>query len=87
MILITIILSYFTLVFGELVPKRLAMKKSEQLALGMSGLISAISKFFAPLVWLLTVSVNGVLRLLHVDPEGDEEEVSGGNPDDGGCRQ
>ena len=67
-ILITIILSYFTLVFGELVPKRLA--------LGMSGLISAISKFFAPLVWLLTVSVNGVLRLLHVDPEGDEEEVS-----------
>ena len=75
-ILITIILSYFTLVFGELVPKRLAMKKSEQLALGMSGLISAISKFFAPLVWLLTVSVNGVLRLLHVDPEGDEEEVS-----------
>lgn len=75
-ILITIILSYFTLVFGELVPKRLAMKKSEQLALGMSGLITTISKFFAPLVWLLTVSVNGVLRLLHVDPDGDEEEVS-----------
>lgn len=75
-IVITIILSYFTLVFGELVPKRLAMKKSEELALGMSGLISAISRFFAPLVWLLTVSVNGVLRLLGIDPNSDEEEVS-----------
>ena len=51
-ILITIILSYFTLIFGELVPKRLAMKKPEQLSLAMSGLISTISKFFAPLVWL-----------------------------------
>ena len=70
-ILITIILSYFTLVFGELVPKRLAMKKSEQLALGMSGLITTISKFFAPLVWLLTVSVNGVLRLVQVSPDGE----------------
>ena len=75
-ILITIILSYFTLIFGELVPKRLAMKKPEQLSLAMSGLISTISKFFAPLVWLLTVSVNGVLRLLHIDPEGNEDEVS-----------
>ena len=75
-ILITIILSYFTLIFGELVPKRLAMKKPEQLSLAMSGLISTISKFFAPLVWLLTVSVNGVLRLLHIDPDGNEDEVS-----------
>ena len=57
-------------------PKRLAMKKPEQLSLAMSGLISTISKFFAPLVWLLTVSVNGVLRLLHIDPEGNEDEVS-----------
>ncbi len=75
-ILITIILSYFTLVFGELVPKRLAMKKTEQLALGMSGMINVISKIFAPLVWLLTASVNGVLRLLGVDPDHNEDEVS-----------
>ncbi|MEG0180208.1 MAG: CNNM domain-containing protein, partial [Oscillospiraceae bacterium] len=62
-IVITLILSYFTLVFGELVPKRIAMKKAEALALGMSGLITAISKLFAPLVWLLTASTNGMLRL------------------------
>lgn len=75
-ILITIILSYFTLVFGELVPKQVAMRKAEPLALGMSGLISAIAKVFAPLVWTLTASTNGVLRLLRIDPNAQEEEVS-----------
>ncbi len=62
-ILITIILSYFTLVFGELVPKRLAMKKAEKLALGMAGMLYVGIKDFAPLVGLLTVSTNGILRL------------------------
>lgn len=62
-ILITLILSYFTLVFGELVPKRIAMKKAEALALGMSAMISFISKLFAPIVWALTASTNGILRL------------------------
>ncbi|MEG2010296.1 MAG: CNNM domain-containing protein, partial [Oscillospiraceae bacterium] len=75
-IVITLILSYFTLVFGELVPKRIAMKKAEALALGMSGLITAISKLFAPLVWLLTASTNGMLRLFGIDPNAEDEEVS-----------
>ena len=75
-ILITIVLSYFTLVFGELVPKQVAMRKAEKLALGMSGLISFISKFCAPLVWLLTISTNGVLRLMGIDPNAVPEEVS-----------
>jgi len=75
-IFITIVLSYFTLVFGELVPKQVAMRKSEALALGMSGLISGISKVFAPLVSLLTVSTNGVLRLMGIDPNAEEENVS-----------
>lgn len=61
-VLITIILSYFTLIFGELVPKRLAMRKAEALALGMSPLVSAIAKLFAPIVWLLTASTNGGRR-------------------------
>ncbi len=74
-IIITIVLSYFTLVFGELVPKQVAMRKAEKLALGMSGLISAISKFCAPLVWLLTVSTNGVLRLMGIDPNAVPDEV------------
>ena len=75
-VIITLILSYFTLIFGELVPKRLAMRKAESLALGISGLISAIAKLFAPLVWFLTVSTNAVLRLLSIDPNAEEETVS-----------
>ncbi len=75
-VVITIILSYFTLVFGELVPKRIAMKKAESLALGMSSLIASISRLFAPIVWLLTVSTNGMLRLLGIDPNEDAEQVS-----------
>ena len=75
-VIITLILSYFTLVFGELVPKRVAMKKAESLALGISGLISFISKLFAPVVWLLTASTNGMLRLFGIDPNEHEEAVS-----------
>ena len=75
-VVITLVLSYFTLVFGELVPKRLAMKKAESLALGMSSFITVISHLFAPVVWFLTVSTNGVLRLFGVDPNAEDEEVS-----------
>ena len=75
-ILITLILSFFTLVLGELVPKRVAMRKAESLALGISGLVYGISKIFAPLVWLLTASTNGLLRLFRIDPNADENDVS-----------
>lgn len=75
-VVITLILSYFTLVLGELVPKRVAMKRSEQLALGISGLISGISTVFKPIVWFLTVSTNAVLRLMGIDPNEIDEEVS-----------
>lgn len=72
-LVITLILTYFSLVFGELVPKRIAMKKTEKLALGMSGLLYGVSVAFAPLVWLLTASTNLVLRLMGINPN--EEEV------------
>lgn len=75
-IFITIVLSYFTLVFGELVPKQIAMRKAEPLALAMSGMISGIAKIFAPLVNMLTMSTNGILRMLGIDPNGDTENVS-----------
>lgn len=75
-IIITLILSYFTLVFGELVPKRFAMKNAEKLALFLSGLLYLIAKLFAPLVWLLTASTNGVLRLLGIDPNSEDENVT-----------
>ena len=75
-IIITIILSYFTLIFGELVPKRIAMKKAESMALGISGTVSFISKLFAPIVWLLTVSTNALLRLFGIDPNSEDDEVT-----------
>ena len=75
-ILITLILAYFNLVFGELVPKRIAMKNPEGLSLRLSNMLYAVSKVFAPLVFLLTVSTNGVLRLMGIDPEEHEEQVS-----------
>ena len=75
-VLITLILSYFTLIFGELVPKRIAMKKSEQLALAISGLVSGISTLFKPIVWFLSLSTNAVLRLFGIDPTEADDEVS-----------
>jgi len=75
-ILITLILSYFTLILGELVPKRLAMRNAEKLALGMSGIIYFVSKVFSPIVSLLTVSTNCILRLLGIDPLAAEEAVT-----------
>lgn len=75
-VLITLILSYFTLVLGELVPKRVAMKKAESLALLMASMISFISRLFAPVVWLLTASTNFMLRLFGIDPNEEEEAAS-----------
>ena len=74
-ILITIILSYFSLIFGELVPKRLAMRNSEKIAFGTIGIIRAISIITAPFVKLLTASTNGVSKLFGISGT-DEETVT-----------
>ena len=75
-IVITLVLSYFTLIFGELVPKRIAMKKSEELAMSISGLVNGISVIFKPLVSFLSISTNFVLKLCGIDPTEAEEPVS-----------
>lgn len=75
-ILITLILSYFTLVLGELVPKRIAMRHKEKLAGSVCGIITVLSKILKPIIWFLTVSTNGVLRLFGIDPKEKEEAVS-----------
>lgn len=72
-IIITLILSYFTLVFGELVPKRIAMKYSEKLAFISIGIIRTISIVTLPFVKLLTFSTNIVSKLFGVTGEEDEE--------------
>ncbi len=75
-IVITIILSFFTLVLGELVPKRVAMRNPEKLARKVCGIISGLSKAMTPVVWFLSVSTNGVLRLFGINPHEASEDVS-----------
>ncbi len=75
-VVITLILSFFTLVLGELVPKRVAMRNKEKLAELFCGLISFLAAALRPIIWLLTVSTNGVLRILGIDPNEKEESVS-----------
>ncbi len=75
-IFITLVLSYITLIFGELVPKRIAMQDPEKVGLAMSGLIYVVAKIFAPLVWLLTVSTNFVLKIFGISPENKDEKVT-----------
>ena len=74
-VLITIILSYFTLVFGELVPKRIAMKNYEKIAYGSIGIIRTISIITAPFVRFLTFSTNVISKLFGVSAQ-DEEVVT-----------
>lgn len=75
-IIITIILSYFTLVFGELVPKRIALQKSYEFAKVACGVIRVMATVLRPVIWLLSISVNGVLRLLRLKVEAEEENVT-----------
>ena len=74
-VLITIILSYFSLVFGELVPKRLAMRNSEKIAFGTIGVVRTIAIITAPFVKLLTASTNGISKLFGITGT-DEETVT-----------
>lgn len=73
---ITLVLSFFSIVFGELVPKRVAMKNADKSALGLSGLLYFVSRAFAPFVWVLTKATNGVLRLLGIDPNAQDDAVT-----------
>lgn len=73
---ITLILSYITLIWGELVPKRIAMQHAERIGLFLSSSIYIIAKIFSPIVWFLTVSTNISLRLLGINPEEKNENVT-----------
>lgn len=75
-IIITIILSYFTLVFGELVPKQLALQKAELIANLAVTPLTWLFKITLPIVKILTVSTNSIVRLFGVDPNAQNEEAS-----------
>ncbi|MDL2211345.1 hemolysin family protein [Erysipelotrichaceae bacterium OttesenSCG-928-M19] len=75
-IIITLILSYFTLVFGELVPKRIALQKPETIALNSIYIITFVSKISAFFVKILSMSTNFFMRLLKIDTNKVEEQVT-----------
>ena len=74
-VIVTLILSYFSLVLGELVPKRIAQNNAEKLAFRSSSVVRTFGTIMKPFVRFLTISTNAVLRLLHIDPEVKEEEI------------
>ncbi len=76
LVLITLLLAFFNIVFGELVPKRVAMKNSEGVAKALTGVLSFVSVLFKPIVGLLSLSTNGVLRIFGVSPKDEEEVVT-----------
>lgn len=75
-IVITLILSFFSIILGELVPKRIAMKNAEKLSLGICGFIRFVSLIFAPFVWILTKTTNGILRMFGINPHEEDEAAS-----------
>ncbi len=75
-VVITLILAYFNIVLGELVPKRIAMKHAEGVSTALSGILTFVSVAFKPVVVLLSVSTNAVLRMFGISPEDPTEEVT-----------
>ena len=75
-ILITLIMSYFSLVLGELVPKKVAMNKPEKMAFMAAPILTFVAKVTRPIVKFLAFSTNCVLRLMGIDPHADEEVVT-----------
>lgn len=75
-VVITLVISYFSLVLGELVPKRIAMLNSEKVAFGVLNVLLFTAAVTKPFVKLLSVSTNGILRLLRIDPNAEPEEVT-----------
>ncbi|MFI6759710.1 hemolysin family protein [Micromonospora sp. NPDC050417] len=75
-VLVTILLTFVTLVFGELAPKRIAMQRTEGWALLVARPLDMLSSFSRPAVWLLSRATNTVVRLTGADPDGGREEVT-----------
>jgi putative hemolysin len=73
---VTLIISFVTLVIGELVPKRLALQRAEEAASFFAPPLNRIAGFFRPIIWLLSKSTNGMVRLLGGDPTARREPIS-----------
>lgn len=77
LLLSTLAVAYVSLVLGELVPKRLALQRTEQIALAAAPTIDRVARVFRPFIWVLSKSTDLVVRLFGFDPEARREEISG----------
>jgi len=73
---ITIVVAYFSLVFGELVPKRIALFRTEAIAMALAGIIDLLAKLFRPVIWLLSRSTDVVVRMFGLDPTEQRTQIS-----------
>ena len=73
---VTLVIAYFSLVLGELVPKRLALFKSEAISLNSSFVIEGMARIFRPVIWLLSKSTDLVVSMLGIDPKGERSQIS-----------
>ena len=76
LVLVTVVISFFSLVLGELVPKRIAMQKYEKISFAIVGLLSFFKALFTPLVRILSFSTNIIVRLFGLDPNANEDQVT-----------
>lgn len=76
LVAVTLVVSYVSLVLGELAPKRLAMQRPEAVALFVAPMLNWIARVFRPVIWLLSVSTNAVVGLLGINPDDKTDEVS-----------
>ncbi len=76
LVLVTIAISYLSLVFGELAPKRLALQRAEAIALGLGPMVDRIARFSRPVIWLLSASTDIVVRIAGGDPHAQKEQIS-----------
>lgn len=75
-VVITVIMSYFSLVLGELAPKRMAMQKPEEIAYKVVGILLVVKKVTAPFVKILSISTNAIVRLFGFDPNANDDVVT-----------
>ena len=73
---VTLVIAYFSLVFGELAPKRLALFRTEEIALASAATIDVIAKLFRPIIWLLSKSTDFVVRAFGIDPKEQRSAMS-----------
>ncbi|MBM7517686.1 hemolysin family protein [Nocardioides nitrophenolicus] len=76
LVVMTLLIAYLSLVLGELVPKRLALQRAAGVALLTGPVLDRFANLMRPVIWLLSVSTNALVRLLGGDPDATSEEVS-----------